>query len=112
MKQKLPSPVTLLILTGLTTVVWVSLSVYRTYTLEAPPSVPDEVSQELTPTLNKDVINDIKQRQFYNEVPAFVPPQQETATPKPSSQPTTEPTVTVEPTASGSATLEENTNGN
>jgi len=113
MKQKLPSPVTLLILTGLTTVVWVSLSVYRTYTIEQPPSVPEEISQDLIPSLNKEVIDDIKQRQFYNEVPSFVPPQQQaTATPQPSLEPTIEPTATVEPTASGSATLEENTNGN
>lgn len=92
MKKKLPSPVTLLILTVLTIIVWVSLGVYRAFTTEAPPSVPAEVSQDLAPSLDRKVIEDIKTKQFINEIPILTP----IATASP--QPTQEATPTVSPT--------------
>jgi len=105
MKEKLPSPVTLLVLTIITSVIWVSMSVYRAYTTEPAPSVPNDVSQELSPTLDKQTIEEIKQKQFFNEVPAFAPPAtsapEESATPIPEDEET--PIPSEEPTATSSA---------
>jgi len=71
MKTKLPSLVTILILTAITAVMWVSLGVYHSITIVQPASVPEEVSRDLTPTLDKATIEKIKAKIFIN--PADIP---------------------------------------
>lgn len=99
MKTKLPSLITILVLTVLTSIVWISLGVYRALTAEPSPSVPEEVSQPLTPTLDINTINDIKSKQFID--PNLIPTTVITiSTPLPSQTPT----ATESPSASASAT--------
>lgn len=57
---KLPNLISILILTLLTAIVWISLSIYRAFTIKPAPVVPQEVSEPLTPTLDTDTINQIK----------------------------------------------------
>lgn len=99
MKTKLPSLVSILILTAITSVVWIGLNVYRALTTEAAPSVPNEISQALTPTLDKKTIDDIKGKLFIgqNEVPNVI-------ISTPTATPTIVPSVAPSPTASSSAT--------
>jgi len=64
---KLPSLISILILTAITSIMWVSFSVYRAFTTEPPPSVPEEVSKPLAPTLNQKVISEIESKLFFND---------------------------------------------
>lgn len=59
-KNKLPSLVSILILTLLTSIVWISLSVYRAFTSKPTESVPQEVSLPITPTLDQTAISQIE----------------------------------------------------
>ena len=70
-KSKLPSLVSILILTLLTVVMWISLSVYHAFTTKPPESVPDAVSKPLTPTLDQDVVKQIESSVFLqsSEIP-------------------------------------------
>jgi hypothetical protein len=97
MKTKLPSLVAILVLTVLTSVLWISFGVYRALTTEQTPSVPADVSEPLTPTLDKNTIDAIKSRQFIDNVPTTVIT---ISTPTPVASPSLEPT----PTASESGT--------
>jgi hypothetical protein len=97
-KDKLPKPISILILTLLTTTVWISLSVYRAITVEPAPSVPQNVVKSLTPTLNKESINKIESSIFLNDSEI---PQTETQSSAPS--PTVVPTEIASPSASPSA---------
>ncbi len=103
-KNKLPKPITLLILTLLTVVLWVGLSIYRTITVKPPTDVPQNISNPLNPTLDTNVINNIESAIYIpdSEIPALSVKQNEkpasVATPTPVSTPTPE------STASASAT--------
>ena len=96
MKTKVPNLITILVLTVLTAVVWISLGVYRAITTQPTPRVPEEISQPLSPILDKNVIDDIKSRQFVspNEIPTTL-----------IIIPTSTPTIAATVTASPSATL-------
>lgn len=107
MKTKVPNLITILVLTVLTSVLWISLGVYRAITTKPTPSVPEEVSQPLTPTLDKNTIDDIKNRQFI--APSeFTTTLINTSTPFPSETPipiaTSSATPSANPEASPSAT--------
>lgn len=103
-KNRLPKPITLLILTLLTVVLWVGLSIYRTITIKPPTDVPQNISNPLNPTLDTNVINNIESAIFIpdSEIPALNIKQNETpvsvATPIPT------PTPVPESTASASTT--------
>ena len=105
MKTKLPSLVSILILTLLTSVLWVSLSVYRALTTRPEPPIDSEILNPLTPTLDQDTIEKIRSRLFFDEsqIPENVvtAPQAEqvavTSVPSPTS--TSTPTPTTTPTA-------------
>ncbi len=103
-KNRLPKPITLLILTLLTVVLWVGLSIYRTITIKPPTDVPQNISNPLNPTLDTNVINNIESAIFIldSEIPALNIKQNETsvsaATPIPA------PTPVPESTASASTT--------
>jgi hypothetical protein len=95
-KNKLPRPISILILTLLTTIVWVSSNIYRAVTIEPPTSVPSEISRALNPTLNKEAIEKIKSSIFLTD----------SEIPQVSSRPpsTTIPVIAPLPIATSSAT--------
>ncbi|MEK7550602.1 MAG: hypothetical protein AAB535_02355 [Patescibacteria group bacterium] len=62
MKNKIPNIVTILILTTLTAIMWISLSVYRAVVVKPSLVVPDEISKPLVPFLDQDIIRDIQNR--------------------------------------------------
>lgn len=97
-KGKLPSVVTVLILTLITAVMWVSLNVYRSLTEKPPPAIPPEISEPLDPSLDIQTLNQIQSRLFLEEseipIVAATPetsPTPSTLTPNPSPTPLTTP---------------------
>lgn len=60
MKTKVPSLITILIFTLITTVSWIGFTVYRAIVAKPTPVVSKEVLEELNPDLNKDTINELK----------------------------------------------------
>lgn len=66
-KNKIPKPISILILTLMTTVVWVSLNIYRAITVGPTPSVAQDVSEALNPTLNKEAITKIESSVFFQD---------------------------------------------
>lgn len=75
MKAKLPNFVTILILTLVTTLAWISFTVYRAVTLKPDPVVPIEISKPLTPNLDEETINNLKNKLYFNdsEIPEIAP---------------------------------------
>lgn len=96
-KNKLPRPISILILTLLTTIVWVSSNIYRSVTVEPPASVSQDISKALTPTLNKEALAKIEESIFLtdSEIPQI--------TARPSA--TTIPVTTSLPIATSSASI-------
>jgi hypothetical protein len=66
-KTKLPSIISVLILTLITVVMWVSLDIYRAIKKPTQITVPTEISQQLTPTLDQDSIKLIETRNFLDD---------------------------------------------
>lgn len=101
-KNKLPSLITILVLTLLTSILWVSLSIYRAITVKPPESVPSTVSNPLTPTLDQIEINKIESAVFLDN--SQIPQNLIIASspPAPATLPIATPIIT--PTASPSAT--------
>ena len=95
-KNKLPNIISILILTLMTIVLWISLTVYRAFTAKPAESVPQTVSAPITPTLNQGVVKQIESSIYLtgSEIP-------EDVTTNPSPQPT--PNIET-PVASPSAT--------
>jgi len=85
-----------MILTLITSLMWISFNIYRALTSKAPPSVPGEVSEPLTPSLDKDAINQIEGKLFLND--AQIPDNVVTGTPPASAAPTPEATAVASPT--------------
>ena len=65
-KDKLPSLITIMILTLITSVLWVSFSTYRAFTAKPSESVPKEISDPITLTLDQNVINKIESGIFFD----------------------------------------------
>jgi hypothetical protein len=63
-KNKLPSLVTILILTLITGIAWASFEVYRAFTTKSEESVPSAVSNSINPTLDQPTINKIETKIF------------------------------------------------
>jgi len=99
-KPALPKPITILILTLLTSVLWVGLSIYRTVTVKPPAPVPEEISKPITPSLNTAVIQKIEARLYIPD--SEVPQLNVTGTPS-SPMPSSTPMPTVTPVATSSA---------
>lgn len=70
-KPSLPKPITILILTLLTAILWVGLSIYRSVTVKPSTPVPENVSKPINPSLNTAVIQKIESRIYIpdSEVP-------------------------------------------
>jgi hypothetical protein len=73
-KNSLPKPVTILILTLLTTVLWIGLNIYRSVTVKPATEVPEEILKPLNPILNTGVIQKIESAIFIpdSEIPVAV----------------------------------------
>lgn len=84
-KNRLPKPVTILILTLLTAVLWVGLNIYRTFTVKPATPVPEKISEPLNPTLNTEIIQQIESAIYMpdSEIPQIGTEVQATATPAP-----------------------------
>ena len=101
---KIPNLISVLILTLLTSILWVSFSVYRAFAVKPAESVPEPISNPLSPTLEVGVIKQIEERIFIGD--SGLPDLQLTLTATASPIPTSEliPTPTETPVATGSAT--------
>lgn len=102
-KSSLPKPITILILTLLTALIWVGLNIYRTVAVKPVAPVPENILKPLNPTLNTDVLQKIEASIFIqdSEVPPINVSVGEVLTPTP--VPTTTPEATAIPEASPSA---------
>ena len=67
MKSKLPKAVNILVLTTITVLMWISLNIYRSFSLKPKPVVPDEVSNPLNPSLDSEQIENIKQKLYLGQ---------------------------------------------
>jgi hypothetical protein len=105
-KNKLPNPITILVLTLITALIWISFNIYRALTATPPPAVPQNISQTLTPTLNQDAINKIESSTFLNDsqIPPAVTGQAAPSTSAPTTLPVPTATPIETPIASPSAT--------
>ena len=70
-KDKLPSIVSILILTLMTVILWISLSIYHAFTTKPAASVPAEILATINPTLDQDTIKQIESGVYLNssEIP-------------------------------------------
>ncbi len=103
-KSKLPSLVSVLILTLVTAVMWVSFNVYRGFVIKPAPAVPKEISEPLTPNLDKNTIDLIETKVFLEESQIPAVSFSQAATPSPTASPTASPTPTPEASPSASPT--------
>lgn len=58
--KKLPSMVILLILTTITTLFWISFSIYRVFTEDPPTAVSEEILRDINPQLDTQTMEVIK----------------------------------------------------
>jgi len=65
-KSKLPSLITILILTLITALMWIGFTIYRAFTTTPEPSVAKEISQPLTPTLDTVTLNKVESALFFS----------------------------------------------
>ena len=96
-KTKLPSIVALAVLTAITTVFWVIFSVYRIFSTKPEVTVPTEILEPLTPSLDTEALDKIQDAVFLEEdqIPETVSASQTPiATTAPSPTPTETPTAT------------------
>lgn len=59
-KDKLPSIVSILILTLMTVILWITLSIYHAFTTKPAASVPTEISAPLEPSWTKILLNRLR----------------------------------------------------
>jgi hypothetical protein len=117
MKTRIPNLISILIFTLVTSLAWVGFSVVRAFTSKPAPVLPPEITEELSPILERTTIEKIKNRIFLSEgeipqtqiqvsptpTPTATPVEEEpTETPDGSSSSTPAPTET--PTPEGGAT--------
>ncbi|MEK7168750.1 MAG: hypothetical protein AAB778_01945 [Patescibacteria group bacterium] len=58
--KKLPSVVSLMILTLITSIFWMMFTIYRSFTKPTPTVVPDEVINQIVPKLDTETIEMMK----------------------------------------------------
>jgi hypothetical protein len=63
-KSKLPSLVTVLVLTLVTALTWVGFEIYRAFTTTPEPSVSEEILSPITPSLDAGTIGKIQSGLF------------------------------------------------
>jgi hypothetical protein len=67
MKQKTPNIVPVLILTLVTAITWVFFSIYLALTAKPNPTVPDNITQQLDPSIDQKTVDSIKAKLFLDE---------------------------------------------
>jgi len=94
-KQKIPGLISVLILTLITIVMWVSLDVIRAFKKVTPSVVPSEISQPIIPSLDQISISQIESRIFLDDslIPSGITNSPLTPTITPTPVPTIEPTI-------------------
>ncbi len=103
-KSKVPSLVSIAILTAITSVFWIFFSVYRIFTTKPAPKVPEEILAPISPELDKVAIGKVQGRIFFEEgqIPQTSVTLAPTSTPSSSPSPLASPSAT--PIATASAT--------
>lgn len=107
-KTKLPNIVTILILTMVTTVMWVGFSIYHAFTQAPPAAVPTDIGAALNPSLDTSTIAKVESALYFDpsQIPA-ISLSTPTSSPIPlrTAQPgfTASPSATLLPSASPSA---------
>ncbi|MBL7036350.1 hypothetical protein ISR94_00690 [Candidatus Microgenomates bacterium] len=102
-KKKLPAVVVILILTLITAVFWIFFGAYRSFTNETEAVVPNELLLPLSPKLDGETIEKIKERKHLGSITeSFVIVEQIESTPIPESI-----IITPSPEATQEASLEE-----
>jgi hypothetical protein len=93
-KTKLPGLIPILVLTLVTVVMWVSLDIYRAVNKPSQSTVPTEISEPLTPTLDQNSMSQIESRSYLDD--SQIPDIMINSSPiaKPTIQPTTQPEST------------------
>lgn len=94
-KQKIPGLISVLILTLITIVMWVSLDVIRAFQKTTPSTIPAEISQPITPSLDQISISQIESRIFLDDslIPSGITNSPLTPAASPIPVPTVEPTT-------------------
>lgn len=67
MRNKTPDIIITLILTTITVILWVSLNIYIAIKNKPTPVVPEEISQSINPELDKNIIDEIEKRIYFEE---------------------------------------------
>lgn len=60
--KKLPSIIVLMILTLITALFWMMFSIYRTFTKTSQISIPEELTNQITPKLDTETLELVKSR--------------------------------------------------
>lgn len=94
-KTKVPSIISLAILTLITSIFWIFFSLYRVFTDKSEPKVFKEILESFSPSLNEEVISEIENRVFIeqNQIPENMVSKQTIELESPSPEPTLEETV-------------------
>lgn len=66
-KKKLPSLVSILILTLITVFFWVAFDVYRLFTKPSDAVVPESISLPLNPVLDQNALDKLKQSVYFED---------------------------------------------
>lgn len=93
-KKPLPAIVVFAIFTTITTFVWIAFDVYRAFTKDPSPTVPEEVIRALDPTIDPDVLSEASGRVHLDDAEIG---QTEISIP-PEPEPTEAPVETIEET--------------
>jgi hypothetical protein len=109
-KIKTPNFVTIAVLTTITIVFWVLFGVYRVFTTEPSPDVPDDILEDVNPSLDTNALDALQSKLFFEEgqigeieFVSTVSPT-ETQTPTPTETPTATPEATESATPTPTAT--------
>jgi len=100
-KNSLPKPITILILTLLTALVWVGLNIYRSIAIKPAAPVSEDILKPLNPTLDTETIQKIEAAIFIQD--SEVPPISVGGTMNTTPIPSQTPLPTVAPESSPSA---------
>lgn len=100
-KSKVPSLVSIVILTAITSVFWIFFSVYRVFATKPAPKVSEEVLAPISADLDRTTIDQIQARIFFEE--NQIPEISTVASPSPTASPTASPSATLAPTPTATA---------
>lgn len=62
--NKLPNVIALMILTLVTLLIWLTFTIFRSFTREAAPVVPVEIVLPVNPKLDSSTVNQMQQRLY------------------------------------------------